>query len=111
MRAREQAGGGLPLAVRPRPRVDGFAVKIEEWVDRSRGKIRADVAHQRLVAMGSNARQKHSVIHERLRPKEYAAPRAEVVVCANDTGTTRSQHAMSPDDVSEPAAWLAASEA
>jgi transposase len=52
VRAREEAGGGLPVAVRPRPRVDAFAVKIEEWVDRSRGRIRADVAHQRLVAMG-----------------------------------------------------------
>jgi transposase len=52
VRARDEAGGGLPVAVRPRPRVDAFAVKIEEWVDRSRGKIRADAAHQRLVAMG-----------------------------------------------------------
>jgi hypothetical protein len=52
VRAREQAGGGLPVAVRPRPRVDGFAAKIEEWVDRSRGRIRVDVAHQRLLAMG-----------------------------------------------------------
>jgi transposase len=50
--AREEAGGGLPVAVRARPRVDAFAVKIEEWVDRSRGRIRADVAHQRLLAMG-----------------------------------------------------------
>jgi transposase len=52
VRAREDAGGGLPVHVRPRPRVDAFAEKVEEWVDRSRGKIRADVAHQRLVAMG-----------------------------------------------------------
>jgi transposase len=52
VRAREEAGGGLPVAIRPRPRVGAFAEKIEEWVDRSRGKIRADVAHQRLVAMG-----------------------------------------------------------
>lgn len=52
VRAREEAGGGLAVSVRPRPRVDGFAAKIEELVDRSRGKIRADVAHQRLVAMG-----------------------------------------------------------
>jgi transposase len=50
--AREEAGGGLPVSVRARPRVDAFAVKIDEWVDRSRGRIRADVAHQRLVAMG-----------------------------------------------------------
>jgi transposase len=52
VRARDEAGGGLPVAVRPRPRVDAFALKIEEWVDRSRGRIRADVAHQRLLAMG-----------------------------------------------------------
>jgi transposase len=52
VRARDDAGGGLPLSVRPRPRVDAFAAKIEEWVRRSRGKVRADVAHQRLVAMG-----------------------------------------------------------
>ena len=52
VRARDEAGGGLPVSVRPRPRVDAFAVKIEEWVDRSRAKVRADVAHQRLVAMG-----------------------------------------------------------
>jgi transposase len=52
VRARDEAGGGLPVSVRPRPRVDAFAVKIEEWVDRSRGRVRADVCHQRLVAMG-----------------------------------------------------------
>jgi transposase len=52
VRARDEAGGGLPVSVRRRPRVDEFAEKIEEWVDRSRGRIRADVAHQRLVAMG-----------------------------------------------------------
>src|ERR671931_2388831 len=52
VRARDEAGGGLPAPVRPRPRVDAFAEKIEEWVERSRGKIRADVAHHRLVAMG-----------------------------------------------------------
>jgi len=52
VRARDEAGGGLPVSVRARPRVDAFAVKVEDWVDRSRGKIRADIAHQRLVAMG-----------------------------------------------------------
>lgn len=52
VRARDEAGGGLPVAVRPRPRVDAFAEKIDEWVCRSRGKVRADVAHGRLVAMG-----------------------------------------------------------
>jgi transposase len=52
VRARDEAGGGLPVAVRRRPVVDPFAEKIEEWVERSRGKIRADRAHERLVLMG-----------------------------------------------------------
>lgn len=50
--ARDAAGGGLPVPVRARPQVDPFADKIEEWVERSRGRIRADKAHERLVAMG-----------------------------------------------------------
>jgi hypothetical protein len=52
VRARDEAGGGPPVAVGPRPRVEAFAEKIEEWVDRSRGRVRADVCHQRLVAVG-----------------------------------------------------------
>jgi hypothetical protein len=42
----------LPVPERPRPWVDAFAENIEEWVGRSRGKVRADVCHQRLVAIG-----------------------------------------------------------
>ena len=52
VRARDEAGGGLPVSVRARPRVDAFAEKLEEWVERSRGRIRADVAHRKLVGMG-----------------------------------------------------------
>jgi transposase len=52
VRARDEAGGGLPVATRPRPQVDAFAGKVEELVERSRGKIRADKAHETLVAMG-----------------------------------------------------------
>ena len=45
--------GGDPLAKTARPRlIDGFMDKVEELVDRSKGKIRADVAHRKLVAMG-----------------------------------------------------------
>ena len=32
--------------------VDAFAEKVEELVEESRGRIRADVVHDRLVAMG-----------------------------------------------------------
>ncbi|GGJ94650.1 hypothetical protein GCM10011372_36230 [Agromyces bauzanensis] len=31
---------------------DGFLPKIEEWVEASKGKIRADKAHEKLVALG-----------------------------------------------------------
>jgi transposase len=46
---------GLDLTVTPveRQRVsDPFADKILEWIDRSQGRVRADVVHERLVAMG-----------------------------------------------------------
>jgi hypothetical protein len=32
--------------------VDSYREKLEEWVDRSRGKVRADVAHDKLIALG-----------------------------------------------------------
>lgn len=32
--------------------VDEFLPKLEEWIDRSKGKLRADVAHDKLVALG-----------------------------------------------------------
>ena len=45
--------GGDPLGRAARPRlIDGFMPKIEEFVDRSKGKIRADVAHRKITAMG-----------------------------------------------------------
>jgi transposase len=50
--AREAAGGGLAERERRRRLVDPFSVKIEELVDRSRGRIGADQAHSKLVAMG-----------------------------------------------------------
>src|SRR3954449_10262788 len=34
VQARDEAGGGLPVHVRPRPPVDAFAATIEEWVGR-----------------------------------------------------------------------------
>jgi transposase len=50
---RDRAAGGAPVpAPRARPAVGGFAEKIAELVDRSKGAIHADIAHQKLVAMG-----------------------------------------------------------
>jgi len=50
--AREAEGGGLPVRARRRPVVDPFAAKIDELVERSRARVRADVVHGVLVAMG-----------------------------------------------------------
>lgn len=45
--------GADPTAPPRRPReIDPFLAKVEELVDRSAGKIRADVVHERLAAMG-----------------------------------------------------------
>ena len=45
--------GGDPLVKAAKPRlIDVFMPKVEELVDRSKGKIRADVAHRKLAAMG-----------------------------------------------------------
>ena len=50
---REREGRLVPGAASPRPGViDGFLPKLEELVERSKGKIRADVAHEKITAMG-----------------------------------------------------------
>ena len=37
----------------PRPMlIDDFLPKLEEWVERSRGRIRADVVHEKLIGLG-----------------------------------------------------------
>jgi hypothetical protein len=51
--AAREAGRLVPGAPAERGSViEGYLPKIEEWVEDSKGKIRADVAHEKLVAMG-----------------------------------------------------------
>src|SRR5512139_3069496 len=53
--ALREAGGGDPFAraAAPRPKlIDGFLPKVEELVENSKGKIRADKVHERLAVMG-----------------------------------------------------------
>jgi transposase len=47
-----ELAGGMPAAERCKPVVGDYAGKIDELVDRSHGRIRADVAHGKLVALG-----------------------------------------------------------
>jgi hypothetical protein len=45
--------GGNPFVHVRRPRlIDPFVEKVEELVDRSKAEVRADVVHDRIVAMG-----------------------------------------------------------
>ena len=51
VRARD--AGCLTATALPRPQlIDDFLPKVEQWMENSKGKIRADVAHEKLVAMG-----------------------------------------------------------
>jgi hypothetical protein len=52
VRAREE-GRLVPGASAPRPGlIDAFLPKLEELVERSKGRVRADVAHEKITAMG-----------------------------------------------------------
>jgi hypothetical protein len=57
--AAREAGRLVPGAPVMRASViDEFLPKIEEWVEQSKGKVRADVAHDKLVAMGFTGSQR-----------------------------------------------------
>lgn len=49
---RRDAGGELDRAVQRPQLIDEYLDKVEEWVERSHGKVRADVAHEKLLALG-----------------------------------------------------------
>ena len=77
----------------PAPRaklIDPFLEKIEEWVDRSKGKVRADISHERLVAMGFTGT-------ERTTRRAVAAAKARW-----RAGNTRTYRPW----ITEPGLWL-----
>jgi transposase len=49
--ARDEGRPVMGASRRPRI-IDPYLAKIEEWVDRSQGRVRADVVHERLQAVG-----------------------------------------------------------
>ena len=49
---RRAAGGELDQAAARPQLIDEYLPKVEEWVERSKGKVRADVAHDKLLALG-----------------------------------------------------------
>jgi transposase len=50
--AARDAGGRLDRAAARPQLIDGFLPKLEEWIEASKGKLRADVAHDKLIALG-----------------------------------------------------------
>ena len=44
--------GTIEVPVRRDQLIDPYLTKVEEWVEESKGKVRADVAHDKLVALG-----------------------------------------------------------
>ena len=57
--AERDAGGIAPRVARSRL-TDEFLPKIEEWVEQSKGKIRADAAHDKLLVMGFTGSERSS---------------------------------------------------
>src|ERR1700712_2727196 len=57
--AERDAGGAPPRSSRPRL-VDEFLPKVEEGVENSKGKIRGDVAHDKLLALGFTGSERSS---------------------------------------------------
>jgi hypothetical protein len=57
---RRAAGGELDLVAQRPMLIDEYLSKVEEWVERSQGKVRADVAHDKLVALGYGGSERNT---------------------------------------------------
>lgn len=75
---RRASGGEVDQAtVRPML-IDAYLPKVEEWVERSRGKVRADVAHEKLAAMGYRGSERTTRRAVAAVKKSYRAGRVRV---------------------------------
>jgi transposase len=50
--AERDAGRALGAGVHRSRQIDPYLAKMEEWVERSHGKVRSDVCHEKLAALG-----------------------------------------------------------
>ena len=76
--AERDAGGMSRRGCAGRRLIDEFLPKIEEWVEQSKGKIRADVAHDKLVAMGFTGSERSSRRAVAAVKKQYRLGNARV---------------------------------
>lgn len=71
--------GGLSGQSAARPQlIDEFLPKVEEWVERSKGKIRADVAHGKLLALGYHGSERTTRRAVARVKQDYRAGRVRV---------------------------------
>ncbi|MGH9153528.1 MAG: IS21 family transposase [Acidimicrobiales bacterium] len=77
--ARRDAGelSEIPTVRRPQI-IDDHLPKVEEWMEASKGKIRADVAHDKLVAMGYGGSERTTRRAVAVVRKAYLAGRRRV---------------------------------
>ena len=73
-----RAAGTLGEAARRNQLIDPYLPKLEEWVDASHGKVRADVAHDKLVAMGYPGSQRTTRRAVAAAEEAYVAGRRRV---------------------------------
>ncbi len=75
----EARGTGTLGETARRPQViDPFLAKLEEWVEASKGKVRADVAHDKLVAMGYAGSERTTRRAVAAAKKAYVAGRRRI---------------------------------
>lgn len=69
------------LGAQPVPRdqlIDPFIEKLEEWVDQSNGKVRADVCHDKLIALGYSGSERTTRRAVAAAKRSYAKGRRRV---------------------------------
>jgi hypothetical protein len=76
--AREEGRVPGAAAARRAGVIDPFLVKLEELVDRSHGKVRADVAHEKITAMGYGGSERTTRRAVARMKASYAAGRRRV---------------------------------
>jgi len=73
-----RAAGRLGEVVRRVQLIDPFLPKLEEWVEASRGKVRADVAHDKLVGLGYAGSERTTRRAVAAAKKAYGAGRRRI---------------------------------
>ena len=75
--AREAGGLSDHRAARPQL-IDAYLDKVEEWVEHSKGKIRADKAHEKLLALGYPGSERTTRRAVAVVKKDYRSGRVRV---------------------------------